>query len=129
MIEEIRNGVKYKHVSSLIKGYSNEIVEEKEELLYLATELQKDCNLYKLEDYIHIILACSGNADYFVTTDGEIIKNSGLEDAVQFLRAISGGKGDFTEKHKEMPEFSDENVKKNLFGTYKREVIVPYRTV
>ena len=74
MIKEIRNGVKYKHVSSLIRGYSNEIVEEKEEQLYLATELQKDCNLSKLEDSIHIILACFGNADYFVTTDGEIIK-------------------------------------------------------
>jgi len=41
-----------------------------------------------------------------------VYKELGLEEAVQFLRAISGGKGDFTEEHKEMPEFSDENVKK-----------------
>ena len=41
-----------------------------------------------------------------------IYKELGLEEAVQFLQAISGGKGDFTEEHKEMPEFSDENVKK-----------------
>jgi hypothetical protein len=41
-----------------------------------------------------------------------INKELGLEDAIRFLRAISGGKGDFTEEHKEMPEFSDENVKK-----------------
>jgi len=77
MIKEIRNGVKYKHVSSLIREYSNELVKEKEEQLGLATELQKDCNLSKLEDSIHIILACFGNADYFVTTDGEIIKKRG----------------------------------------------------
>ena len=68
MIKEIRNGVKYKHVSSLIREYSNELVKEKEEQLNLATELQKDCNLSKLEDSIHIVLACFGNADYFVTT-------------------------------------------------------------
>jgi hypothetical protein len=54
-----------------------EIVEEKEEQLKLAEQLQKDCNLSKLEDSVHIILACFGNADYFVTTDGEIIKKSG----------------------------------------------------
>ena len=77
MIKEIRNGVKYKHVSSLIREYSNEFVKEKEEQLNLATELQKDCNLSKLEDSIHIVLACFGNADYFVTTDGEIIKKRG----------------------------------------------------
>jgi len=77
MIKEIRNGVKYKHVSSLIRGYSDEIVEEKEEQLKLAERLQKDCKLSKLEDSIHIILAGFGNADYFVTTDGEIIKKSG----------------------------------------------------
>ena len=77
MIKEIRNGVKYKHVSSLIREYSNELVKEKEEQLNLATELQKDCNLSKLEDSIHIVLACFGNADYFVTTDGEIIKKWG----------------------------------------------------
>jgi len=77
MIKEIRNGVKYKHVSSLIREYSNELVKEKEEQLNLATEVQKDCNLSKLEDSIHIVLACFGNADYFVTTDGEIIKKSG----------------------------------------------------
>ena len=53
-----------------------------------------------------------------------VYKELGLEEAVQFLRAISGGKGDFTEEHKEMPEFSDENVKKNLFEIYKREVIL-----
>ena len=41
-----------------------------------------------------------------------VYKELGLEDGVRFLRAISGGKGDFTEEHKEMPEFSDENVKK-----------------
>ena len=77
MIKEIRNGVKYKHVSSLIREYSTEFVKEKEEQLNLATELQKDCNLSKLEDSIHIVLACFGNADYFVTTDGEIIKKRG----------------------------------------------------
>lgn len=77
MIKEIKNGVKYKHVSSLIRGYSNEIVEEKEEQLKLAERLQKDCKLSKLEDSIHIILAGFGNADYFVTTDGEIIKKRG----------------------------------------------------
>ncbi|HDN83742.1 MAG TPA: hypothetical protein ENG50_05205 [Candidatus Altiarchaeales archaeon] len=41
-----------------------------------------------------------------------VYKELGLEEAVQFLRAISGVKGDLTEEHKEMPEFSDENVKK-----------------
>jgi hypothetical protein len=40
-----------------------------------------------------------------------VYKELGVEDAVRFLRAISGGKGDFTEEHKKMPEFSDENVK------------------
>lgn len=74
MIEEIKNGVKYKHVSSLIREYSDEIVEEKEEQLNLAEALQKDCNLSKLEDSMHVILACFGNADYFVTTDDKIIK-------------------------------------------------------
>ena len=68
MIKEIKNDVKYKHVSSLIQEYSTEFVKEKEEQLNLATELQKDCNLSKLEDSIHIVLACFGNADYFVTT-------------------------------------------------------------
>jgi predicted nucleic acid-binding protein len=77
MIKEIRNGVKYKHVSSLIRGYSDEIVEEKEEQLNLAERLQKDCKLSKLEDSIHIVLAGFGNADYFVTTDSEIIKKRG----------------------------------------------------
>ena len=77
MIKEIKNGAKYKHVSSLIREYSNELVKEKEEQLNLATEPQKDCKLSKLEDSIHIVLACFGNADYFVTTDGEIIKKSG----------------------------------------------------
>jgi|GEM_PF-2640765 len=43
-----------------------------------------------------------------------VYKELGLEDAIRFLRAISGGKGDFTEEHKRMPEFSDENVK-NIF--------------
>jgi len=28
-------------------------------------------------DDFHIVLACFGNADYFVTTDGEIIKKRG----------------------------------------------------
>jgi predicted nucleic acid-binding protein len=77
MIKEIRNGVKYKHVSSLIRGYSDEIVEEKEEQLNLAERLQKDCKLSKLEDSIPIVLAGFGNADYFVTTDSEIIKKRG----------------------------------------------------
>jgi|GEM_PF-1529378 len=74
MIKEITNGVKYKHVSSMIRSYSDEIVEEKEEQFKLAIELKKDCNLSKLEDSIHIVLACFGNADYFVTTDSEIVK-------------------------------------------------------
>ncbi|MDI6886548.1 MAG: hypothetical protein QMD22_09485 [archaeon] len=77
MIKGIKNGVKYKHVFSLIREYSDELVEEKEEQLKLAERLQRACNLSKLEDSIHIILACFGNADYFATTDDEIIKKRG----------------------------------------------------
>lgn len=40
-----------------------------------------------------------------------VYRELGIDDAVRFLRAISGGKGNFTLEHKKMPEFSDENVK------------------
>jgi len=42
MIKELKNDAKYKHVSSLIREYRDEIVKEKEEQLKLAEWLQKD---------------------------------------------------------------------------------------
>lgn len=73
MVNGIKNGVKYEHVSSLIRQYSDEFAREKVEHLDMAIGLQKVCNLSKLEDAIHVILACIGDAECFVTTDDEIL--------------------------------------------------------
>lgn len=50
-----------------------------------------------------------------------VYKELGVEDAIRFLRAISGGKGDFTIEHEKMPEFSDENAKKIFLRLAKGE--------
>ena len=39
MIKEIRNGIKYTHVSSLILEYSGEVVEEREDKLKIVNPL------------------------------------------------------------------------------------------
>jgi len=73
MIEEISSDIKYEHVYSLMREYTKELVKEEAKMLDQATELQHNCKLSKLEDALHLILACYGDAEYFVTTDQEVL--------------------------------------------------------
>lgn len=64
MIERISDDVKYEHVYSLMKEYTRETVKEEAAMFGQATELQDNCRLSKLEDALHLVLACYGNAEY-----------------------------------------------------------------
>lgn len=76
MIEEISSDIKYEHVYSLMREYTKEFVKEEATMLDEATEIQHSCKLSKLEDALHLILACYGDAEYFVTTDQEVLNKS-----------------------------------------------------
>lgn len=86
MIEEISDYTKYEHAYSLITEYMKEIVKEEDIMQEQATDLQRICNLSKLEDALHIILAGHGKAEYFATVDQEILnKKSCIELQMQKL--------------------------------------------
>ncbi|MFH1775021.1 MAG: hypothetical protein ABH874_08730 [Methanobacteriota archaeon] len=77
MIEEISSDIKYEHVYSLMREYTKEVVKEEAVMLDQATEIQHNCKLSKLEDALHLIIACYGDAEYFVTTDQEVLNKRG----------------------------------------------------
>ncbi|NOZ76452.1 MAG: hypothetical protein GXO65_01990 [Euryarchaeota archaeon] len=86
MIEEISWDIKYEHVSSLMNEYVKEIVKEEAVMLHQADMLQAKCRLKKLEDALHLVIACHGDAEYFVTTDQELInKNRCIKEQLQKL--------------------------------------------
>ena len=77
MIEEISSDIKYEHVYSLMREYAKEVVKGEAAMLNQATKVQHGCKLSKLEDALHLIIACHGDAEYFITTDQEVLNKRG----------------------------------------------------
>ena len=75
------------------RGYSNEDIEESEEILNIASVIMKH-GIKKL-DSLHLACAIKANTDYFLTTDDGVIKkakhikNIQIVDPIGFIKEVS----------------------------------------